>query len=1150
MIPQNKTIHSNKRKIYVIIITLILLISLSSQVFALTYFYNPITIDDNGVVGYHNSMVIVNGNPAVSYNSANSVDLFYIRANDADGTSWGTPIKIGDAILNSDTSMAIIDGRPAIAYNEYDWGDNFVKFIRADDENGTSWTTPPVNINTQITETNYISLVVVNGNPAVSFYDRNSYDLIYVRATSTDGSTWGTPITVQSDGSVGSYNTLLVVNGNPAISYYDGTNDELKFIRANDANGTNWPTSAHIVDSNGDVGKYASMAVVNGNPAISYKDETNDQLKYIRANDASGSDWPLAARTLDSTGPFNQDTSLAVINGIPSISYYDNISQTLNFIQATNADGTAWGSPKALDSGRYMGIYPSLTTVNGHAGISYHDYNNTNLKFVLVKSVDISVVDGTTPISNGTTLNLGTTTLNNPITKTLTIINKGTSTLDITNLTLPPVDYSMVGNFTDEIPSGGSVDINIRLDAIQTTSAVRALQIRSNDTGLSPFTIRFLGNVTEAHGEIALLDGATEITDGTTDIFDFGSTTVGTPVSHTFTIENSSTEDLNLYSLGLPTGFSLQGTYDNTVPSGDSTDITVRLDAISVGSYSGDFSLANDDVDENPFNFTISGEVLDTSGEIAVLDGLIGIADGETTPVDFGDTVIGSPVSRTFTIQNLGVNDLDVYSLTLPYGFSLQGTYNHVVTPIGSTAITVQLDSQFVGTYSGEFSLSSDDTDENPFNFAISGNVLSADGEISVFDGATEITDGAGSVDYGSTPQGTPLSHTFTIRNSSTEILDLYALTLPTGFSLQGTYDHTVASGASTTITVQLDAQIVGSYSGEFSLANDDADEDPFNFTISGEVINTALATGIIAPLNGSTVLESSMQVAFNHDVLHDGSDEAADNPINYLLVEDGRNRLFDTSTCLLGVAGDDVQQTITSVTYDDSTYIATINTDPLPAGRYQLLACGTASIQDATGNVLNGGAFDSATTFTVVSANTGSGDPSTALLPATGFTPNKQTALPSQPAELTYNDMDSLSLQIPSLKVDVPIVGVPQNNTGWDVTWLTNAQAGWLNGTAYPTWDGNTVLTGHVTNASGNPGPFANIKSLKYGDKITIQAYGETYTYEVRENKLVTRDNMNVIEEHMDRDWVTLITCEYYNETTDEYLFRRVVRAVLVEVK
>ena len=171
-------------------------------------------------------------------------------------------------------------------------------------------------------------------------------------------------------------------------------------------------------------------------------------------------------------------------------------------------------------------------------------------------------------------------------------------------------------------------------------------------------------------------------------------------------------------------------------------------------------------------------------------------------------------------------------------------------------------------------------------------------------------------------------------------------------------------------------------------------------------------------------------------------------------------------------------------------------------------------------------------------------------ILPATGFTPGERTFLPLQPAERAYTDMDSLRLQIPALEVDVPIVGVPQTPTGWDVTWLNNAQAGWLNGSAFPTWEGNTVLTGHVTNASGNPGPFAEIKSLRFGDKIILQAYDEDHVYEVRENQRVLPAHTEVVSEHKDRDWVTLLTCEYYNENTGEYLYRRVVRAVLVEVE
>ena len=1027
------------KKIALLLITLILLISIPTQVFALTFQWDkPQILDSTSDVGRYNSLAVVNGYPAISYYDYLNTSLQFIRAKDASGTNWNYPQTLDSAgAPGSHTSLAIVNGYPAISYYDFYYGT--LKFIRANDADGSSWGTPQI-LDSTATVGLYTSLVVVNGKPAISYYDLTNTSLKFIIAKDANGSDWEAPQTLDSSGTVGQYNSMAVVNGKPAISYhyYSGTSGTLRYIRAKDVDGTEW-NSPQTVATGLVVGEFTSLAVVNGNPAISYFNYSYRDLVYIRARDADGTNWD-APLTLDSSGSVGMHTSLAVVYGVPAISYYDESNGNLKFIRARDANGSDWDSPITLDSSDDVGWHTSLAVVNGNPAISYYDHSNSALKYITIQGVkDLALLESGSPISNGSTLDFGSTTLNTPITKTLNLQNNGTIPLELNSLSLPD-GFSLTGGYETSIPVGDSLDIQINLIAHSTGSYSGNLTIKNQDVENSPYTITLTGEVTASHGEIAVMDGSTDIADGSGSV-NFGTTTVGTPVSRTFTVGNSSPHDLNLYSLTLPSGFSLQNSFAHTLPTNAVTSITVQLDSQFVGTYSGNFSLSNDDADENPFNFTISGEVLDTSGEIAVLDGLIGIADGTTSPVDFGSTTIGNPISRTFTIQNLSSNDLDIYSLTLPYGFSLQGSYNHVVAPSGTTAITVQLDSQFVGTYSGEFSLSSDDTDE-----------------------------------------------------------------------------------------------------------------DPFNFAIEGQVNNTSLETGIIAPLNGSTVLDSRLQAAFNHDVLHDGSDEAADNPINYLLVEDGRNGLFDTTTCLLGVAGDDVQQTITSVTYDDSTYIATINTDPLPSGRYQLLVCGTASIQDATGNVLNGGAYDSSTTFTVVSA-AGSGassasGTSVALLPATGFMPGKQTYLPTQPADLAYNEMDALTLQIPALKVDVPIVGVPQTSNGWDVTWLTNAQAGWLNGTAYPTWDGNTVLTGHVTNASGNPGPFAGIKSLKYGDRITIQAYGETYTYEVRENKLVTRDNMSVIEEHKDHDWVTLITCEYYNETTDEYLFRRVVRAVLVEVK
>ena len=127
-------------------------------------------------------------------------------------------------------------------------------------------------------------------------------------------------------------------------------------------------------------------------------------------------------------------------------------------------------------------------------------------------------------------------------------------------------------------------------------------------------------------------------------------------------------------------------------------------------------------------------------------------------------------------------------------------------------------------------------------------------------------------------------------------------------------------------------------------------------------------------------------------------------------------------------------------------------------------------------------------------------------------------------------------------------IVGVPKTNEGWNVSWL-NHDAGWLNGSAFPTWNGNSVITGHVWDAFNRPGPFVNLKNLRYGDQIKIHAFGQVYTYEIRESKAILPTSISTVFKHEENSWITLVTCEDYKESTQTYLYRRMVRAVLVSV-
>jgi|GEM_PF-1936028 len=325
---------------------------------------------------------------------------------------------------------------------------------------------------------------------------------------------------------------------------------------------------------------------------------------------------------------------------------------------------------------------------------------------------------------------------------------------------------------------------------------------------------------------------------------------------------------------------------------------------------------------------------------------------------------------------------------------------------------------------------------------------------------------------------------------------------------------------------------------------------------------------------NISTTLGiTQIMVEFDRDVYDAGASDpdSVTNPANYLLVRSATGT-FSTASCSGGLVAPDVQISVDSVTYDNGggsgPFVATLNVNSgLPlniAGFYRLFVCGTTSIVDA-GNpllALAGNGVTPGTDFTrnfriaaPVTGGGGGGSSSTTtttaltglLIPVTGFTPSQMTELPAQPIEKEYAKSE-LTLKIPSLGVNLPIVGVKLDENGWDVTWLGN-NAGYLEGSAYPTWNGNSILTSHVTDPNGKPGPFAYVNELRDGDKVYIHNDGFIYVYEVRESSLISPRSIKTLFKSEEDAWLTLVTCENFNEKTNTFTHRRVIRAVLISV-
>ena len=122
-------------------------------------------------------------------------------------------------------------------------------------------------------------------------------------------------------------------------------------------------------------------------------------------------------------------------------------------------------------------------------------------------------------------------------------------------------------------------------------------------------------------------------------------------------------------------------------------------------------------------------------------------------------------------------------------------------------------------------------------------------------------------------------------------------------------------------------------------------------------------------------------------------------------------------------------------------------------------------------------------------------------------------------------------------------------NKSVWDISWL-GSKAGWLQGSVFPTWAGNSVITGHVWNADNTPGIFINLKKLAWDDEIIVHAWKQKYIYRVRSLQTIHPQEVSKVMKHESLPWLTLLTCSNFELRTSTYRTRELVKAVLVRIE
>jgi len=231
-----------------------------------------------------------------------------------------------------------------------------------------------------------------------------------------------------------------------------------------------------------------------------------------------------------------------------------------------------------------------------------------------------------------------------------------------------------------------------------------------------------------------------DVTPDAADHTAFGAAVVtGGTVARTFTIQNSGNGDLELGNNAVSLAGAHAGDFTVTaqppilVSPGDPRSFTVTFDPSAVGNREATISIANNDADEAPYTFAISGTGTAGAPEINVTGNGQSITSGDATPAtadhtDFGPVgVAAGAITRTFTIENtgaaaltLGANAVSLAGVNAAdFTVTTQPAVN--VAPAGTTTFALTFDPSVVGARVATVTINNDDADESPYTFAIQG---------------------------------------------------------------------------------------------------------------------------------------------------------------------------------------------------------------------------------------------------------------------------------------------------------------------------------------------------------------------------------------------------------------------------------------------
>ncbi len=257
---------------------------------------------------------------------------------------------------------------------------------------------------------------------------------------------------------------------------------------------------------------------------------------------------------------------------------------------------------------------------------------------------------------------------------------------------------------------------------------VHTLTLRAYDAASNLGTATRSVTVDNIHPQVRIVSGdRLTILPGST--YSLPSTPVNTQASRGFTIFNDGNEALTIANPGTVTagaGYSQVADPPPVVAPGATGAFRIRLWSSIAGTFTGSAILQTNELGASPFGFNLVGTVSTLLPNLAVLRAWDGSPVAKGSTVAIGTSTVGVATSLRFRIENSGAGNLnltDPTALVSGSAFSLIETPQSPVAPGSSAYFRVRLQGAGSGTFFGTVSIRSDDPEDSPYEFTVSGVV-------------------------------------------------------------------------------------------------------------------------------------------------------------------------------------------------------------------------------------------------------------------------------------------------------------------------------------------------------------------------------------------------------------------------------------------